>query len=128
MSTCQHRQISRHFDVRFWCNFDGRTIGVILMYIFDIVSMNRKSTQLQRASFDVVWKGKKGKNRGYLSAPYWQVFDKLKMRVVRPSLFNVISFQCTDILWKFQRNDQMKRPVLVTCKFMKTFMRVFPFL
>ena len=50
----------RHFDVFFCCSFDKRIINIILMYIFDIMSMDRKSTQLQRASFDVLFlNGKK---------------------------------------------------------------------
>ena len=68
---CRHvniGELSRHFDVIFWCNFDDRIINVISLYIFDIVSMDGKLTQLQRASFDVLLKDK---NRGYLSAPYW---------------------------------------------------------
>ena len=44
----------RHFDMLFWCNFDGRIIDVILMYIFDIILMHGKSTQLQRAYFVVL--------------------------------------------------------------------------
>ena len=47
-------EFSRHFDVLFWCNFHGQIFDVTLMYIFDI-----KSTQLQRATFDVFLKGKK---------------------------------------------------------------------
>ena len=41
----------RHFDMLFWCNLDGRITDVILMYIFDILLMHGKSTQLQCASF-----------------------------------------------------------------------------
>ena len=51
-------EFPRHIDVLFWCNFDGRIIDVILMLFFDIISMDGKLTQLQRASFDVFWKTK----------------------------------------------------------------------
>ena len=44
-------KVPRHFDMLFWCNFDGRIIDVILMYIFNIILMHGKSTQLQPASF-----------------------------------------------------------------------------
>ena len=39
------------------------------------------------------------KNLGGYSAPYWWVFDTLKMRVVWSSLFDVISFWCTFSKW-----------------------------
>ena len=50
----QRRQVNinefpRYFDVLCCCNFDGRMIEVILMYFFDIISTDGKSTQLQRA-------------------------------------------------------------------------------
>ena len=32
-----------------------------------------------------------------------------------------------DILWKFPGNGQMRRPVSVSCRFMKASLRVFPF-
>ena len=52
----QRRQVNidkfpRHFDVLCCCNFDGRMIEVILMYFFDIISTDGKSTQLQRVFF-----------------------------------------------------------------------------
>ena len=46
------------FNVLCCCNFDGRTIDVILMYFFDIISMDGKSMQLQRSSFNVFLKDK----------------------------------------------------------------------
>ena len=49
----------RHIDELFWCNFDGRIIEVILMLFFDIILMDRKLTQLQRASFNAFLKVKK---------------------------------------------------------------------
>ena len=36
---CWHVNIDellRHFDMLFWCNFDGRIIDIILIYIFNI--------------------------------------------------------------------------------------------
>ena len=44
-------EFPRHFKMLFWCNFDGQIIDLILMYIFDIILLHGKSTQLQRASF-----------------------------------------------------------------------------
>ena len=37
------------FDVLFRCNVDGQIIDVILMYIWAIILMGEKSTQLQHA-------------------------------------------------------------------------------
>ena len=64
----QRRQVnidkfSRHFNVVCCCNFDGRMIEVILMYFFDIISTDGKSTQLHRA----FWKKK---YHGHFSASY----------------------------------------------------------
>ena len=52
-------EFPHHIDVHFWCNFDWRIIDVILMLFFDIISMDGKLTQLQRATFDVFLKDKK---------------------------------------------------------------------
>ena len=38
-----------HFDVLFRCNVEGQKIDVILMYIWAIILMDEKSTQLQHA-------------------------------------------------------------------------------
>ena len=51
-------QFPLHFDVLCWYNFDGLMIDVILMHFSDIISMDEKSIQLQRASFNVVLKDK----------------------------------------------------------------------
>ena len=68
--------------MHFWCNLDGRIIDVILMYIFDIILMDRKSTQLQFTSFDDFLKDKKSWS---FQCPLLIVFSVLKMRVVWPS-------------------------------------------
>ena len=52
-------EFPRHIDVLFWCNFDGRIIDVILMLFFDIISMDRKLTQLQHASLNAFLEDKK---------------------------------------------------------------------
>ena len=62
-------EFPRHFDVLFWCNFDGRIIDVTLMYIFDMILMDGKSTKLQRASFDVYFY--RTKSRGCFSVFIW---------------------------------------------------------
>ena len=55
----QYQRIFSRFDVIFWCNFDGRISDIILMYIFDNILVDVKTTQLQRASFDVFLKDEK---------------------------------------------------------------------
>ena len=51
--TGKYRRISTSFWRDLLMYFDRRMVDVILMYFFDIISMNGKSTQLQRASFNV---------------------------------------------------------------------------
>ena len=33
-------EFPRHFGMLFWCNFDGRIIDAVLMYIFNIILMH----------------------------------------------------------------------------------------
>ena len=77
-SWVDHKNI---FVLMFCSNFDGRITEIILMHILDSTCF-----------FWCVFKRKR--NRGRF-VRYWQVFDILKMRVVWPCLFDVISFRCT---------------------------------
>ena len=52
-------EFPRHIDVLFWCNFDGWIIYVILMIFLDIISIDGKLAQPQRAFSDVFLKDKK---------------------------------------------------------------------
>ena len=53
-------KFQRHIYVFFWCNlFDRRIIEVILELFIDIISIDRKLTELQRDSIDVFLKDKK---------------------------------------------------------------------
>ena len=64
----QRRQVNidkfpRHFDVLCCCNFDGRMIKVILMYFLNVILMDEKSTQVQRAFWKKIY-------HAHFSAPY----------------------------------------------------------
>ena len=74
---CRHLNINkfpRHFDMLFWCNFDGWITNVILMYVFDKILMHGKLKQPQRTFYAFFKDG--------FGNFHWQVFDILIMRVV----------------------------------------------
>ena len=129
-----------HFDILFLCNFDGRTIDVVLTYIFDIISMGGKMTQLQRVCrllslFDVI----------SMHFNIFYVFFKVIsfhleipcvmiaqcLRTVTPadicSDLTCLQLQwfSADILWNFPGSGQRRHPLSVSCRFMKMSMRDF---
>ena len=46
-------KLPHHFDILFWCNFDGRKIDVIWRTLFDVISMCQKSTSFWHTLFNV---------------------------------------------------------------------------
>ena len=142
----------------FWYYFGGQIIDISLMYIFNLILMDGKSTQLQHTSFDGSLKEKEivvvlvpliDKFSIYKNQSHLAVF--FQCNLILMYFFKVISFhleisyviiqclrtvtliclqsQCfsAHILWKFSGNGQRRCPFSVKCRFMKTFMKVFPF-
>ena len=124
----------------FLCNFDGRTIDVVLTYIFDIISMGGKMTQLQRVCrllslfgvismhFNIFYVFFKVISF-HLEIPCVMIAQCL--RTVTPadicSDLTCLQLQwfSADILWNFPGSDQRRHPLSVSCRFMKMSMRDF---
>ena len=122
-------EFARHFRVPFRCNFDGRKMQVVFMYFFRRNFAGRKIHVISTYSFWCNYDGRK-------SHLFPGTFIGVISLVEKSTLFSRISFNviclveiCALFLLTFCDVILMGKnsaSLLVSCKLMKTFEKVFP--